>query len=46
MKTNKTLYDFEMEFEQLMDDALDTLHPTSFDRFKDNISMFIEDLEE
>lgn len=46
MKTNKTLYDFVSEFERLMDDALDSLSPDIFDRFKDNILKFIEDYED
>lgn len=46
MKIKKTLYEFEIEFENLMDDALDTLSPTNFDRLKDNILMFIDDYEE
>ena len=46
MKTNKTLYDFVSEFERLMDDALDSLSPDIFDRFKDDILKFIEDIED
>ena len=46
IKTNKTLYDFEVEFENYMDDALDSLSPASFNKLKDSILMFIEDCED
>lgn len=42
----KTLYDFETAFSELMDTALSTLSPEQFERFKDSVSMILEDYEE
>lgn len=42
----KTLYDFDTEFEQLMDNALKELSPKAFNRFLDDISMIISDYED
>lgn len=42
----KTLYEFETAFSELMDTALSTLSPEQFDRFKDSVSMILEDYEE
>ena len=42
----KTLYDFDTEFEQLMDRALNELSPKAFDNFLDDISMMLADYED
>ena len=42
----KTLYEFETAFSELMDAALNTLSPAQFDKFKDSVSMILEDYEE
>ncbi len=42
----KTLYDFETAFSELMDAALNALSPEQFERFKDSVSMILEDYEE
>lgn len=41
----KTLYDFTSAFEELMDNALNELSPESFERFKDSVSMILDDYE-
>lgn len=41
----KTLYDFDTEFEQLMDRALNELSPKAFNTFLDDISMMLADYE-
>ena len=41
----KTLYDFTNAFEELMDEALNELSPESFERFKDSVSMILDDYE-
>ena len=41
----KTLYDFTNAFEELMDEALNDLSPESFERFKDSVSMILDDYE-
>ena len=45
MKQKKTLYEFDNEFEELMDRALNDLSPKQFTRFLDNISMMLADYE-
>ena len=40
-----TLYDFERAFEELMDNALNKLTPDQFEKFKDSVSMILEDYE-
>ena len=45
IKTNKALYDIEVEFENLMDDAPDSLSPANFNKLKDSVMMLIEDYE-
>lgn len=42
----KTLYEFDSEFEELMDDALNNLSPESFRKFIDDISMILADYED
>ena len=39
MKQAKTLYDFDYEFEELMDQAVNDLSPEQFAKFLDDISM-------
>ena len=41
----KTLFDFDAEFEQLMDRALNELSPKAFNKFLDDISMMLADYE-
>ena len=41
----KTLYDFELAFEELMDKALNDLSPEQFEKFKDSVSMILSDYE-
>jgi len=41
----KTLYDFDTEFEELMDRALEELSPKAFNKFLDDISMMLADYE-
>ena len=41
----QTLYEFETAFEELMDDALNKLSPEQFEKFKDSVSMILEDYE-
>ena len=42
----KTLYEFDLEFEELMDNALSELSPKAFIKFLDDISMIISDYED
>jgi predicted Zn-dependent protease with MMP-like domain len=46
MKQAKTLYDFDYEFEELMDQAVNDLSPKQFAKFLDNISMILADYED
>lgn len=46
MKQTKTLYDFDSEFEELMDRALNDLSSRQFAKFLDNISMILADYED
>lgn len=46
MKQTKTLYDFDNEFEELMDQALNDLSPKQFAKFLDDISMMLVDYED
>lgn len=46
MKQTKTLYDFDSEFEELMDQAVNVLSPKQFTRFLDDISMMLADYED
>ena len=46
MKTYKTLYDFDNEFQELMDQAENDLSPKQFAKFLDDISMMLEDYED
>ena len=41
----KTLYDFTSAFEELMDNALNELSPAQFDKFKESVSMILDDYE-
>lgn len=41
-----TLYEFDTEFEELMDKALNELSPKQFEKFLDDISMIISDYED
>lgn len=45
MKLNKTIKDFEFEFEEFMDDALDSLSPKMFDKFKEFISDLLKNYD-
>ena len=46
MKQTKTLYDFDSEFEKLMDQAVNDLAPKQFVKFLDDISMMLADYED
>ena len=46
MKQAKTLYDFDNEFEGLMDQAVNDLSPKQFAKFLDDISMMLADYED
>ena len=46
MKQKKTVYDFDNEFEELMDQAVNDLSPRQFTMFLDDISMMLADYEE
>ncbi len=46
MKQTKTLYDFDNEFEELMDQAVNDLSPKQFTKFLDDISMMLTDYED
>ena len=46
MKQTKTLYDFDYEFEELMDQAVNDLSPKQFAKFLDDISMILVDYED
>jgi predicted Zn-dependent protease with MMP-like domain len=46
MKQKKTLYEFDNEFEELMDQALNDLSPKQFAKFLDDISMMLADYED
>ena len=46
MKQAKTLYDFDCEFEELMDQAVNDLSPKQFAKFLDDISMMLADYED
>ena len=43
---SKTLYDYETEFEEFMDSALNDLSPKAFAKFLDSISMILSDYED
>lgn len=43
---SKTRYDYELEFEMLMDDALNNLSPEAFRGFVDSITMILSDYED
>ena len=45
-RMSKTKYDYEYEFEELMDSALNELSPKSFSGLVDSISMMLEDYTE
>lgn len=45
MKLNKTINDFEFEFDEFMDDALDSLSPKMFDKFKEYISDYLNNID-
>ena len=45
MKQKKTLYEFDNEFEELMDRAVNDLSPKQFAKFLDDISMMLADYE-
>ena len=42
----KTLYEYETDFEELMDSALNDLSPSEFNKFLDSISMILADYED
>lgn len=46
MKQKKTLYEFDSEFEELMNAAVNDLSPKQFTRFLDDISMMLADYED
>jgi predicted Zn-dependent protease with MMP-like domain len=46
MKQKKTIYDFDNEFEELMDQAVNDLSPKQFAKFLDDISMMLADYED
>ena len=46
MKQTKTLYDFDSEFGELMDQALNDLSSKQFAKFLDDISMMLADYED
>ena len=46
MRQTKTLYDFDYEFEELMDRAVNDLSPKQFAKFLDDISMMLSDYED
>lgn len=46
MKQRKTLYEFDSEFEELMDQADHDLSPKQFTKFLDDISMMLADYED
>ena len=46
MKQTKTLYDFDSEFEELRDRALNDLSSKQFAKFLDDISMILSDYED
>ena len=46
MKQKKTLYDFDNEFEELMNQAANDLSPKQFAKFLDDISMMLADYED
>ena len=46
MKQKKTLYEFDNEFEELMDQAVNDLSPKQFTKFLDDISMMLADYED
>lgn len=41
-----TLYDFDNQFEELMDKAVNELSPKTFKKFLDDISMILSDYED
>lgn len=43
---SKTKHDYEMDFEKLMDDALNNLSPEAFRGFMDSITMILSDYED
>lgn len=43
---SKTRYDYEMDFEKLMDEALNNLSPESFLIFMDDITIILSDYED
>ena len=46
MKQKKMLYEFDSEFEELMDQAVNDLSPKQFAKFLDDISMTLADYED
>ena len=46
MKQKKTLYEFDNEFEELMDQAWNDLSAKQFTKFMDAISMMLADYED
>lgn len=45
MTNNKSVYDYERDVEELLDDALNNLKPEYFQKLLDDISMIISDYE-
>lgn len=43
MKQKKTIYDFDNEFEELMDQAVNDLSPKQFAKFLNDIAMMLAD---
>lgn len=41
----KTRYEYLMEIEEILDDALSGLSPSAFDGLKDDIAMILDDYE-
>lgn len=46
MKQKKMLYEFDSEFEELMDQAVNDLSPKQFAKFLDDISMMLADYDD
>jgi hypothetical protein len=42
----RSLYEYESDFEEFMDSALNDLSPSEFNKFLDSISMILADYED